>query len=266
MNKNEETTAKGNGSAPTGRVRGRFIATRHEVAHLVAFWMRVVVHGDFTQSDTGAARSDESAKAGERLDYLQPFVDEEEVRQAFGEAEVEVASRQDRSAFSRFLLEPVASLDPALKARGRAPLAAPTTGETRKLSEDAEGDVMPRQAGPFVIGFVDEIAGQGGEVVAAELIHEELLELVRHWEMRILDIDYSYFLCDDTGSTEIRLQPYASRRIDRIANCIGTEAVQSAVKEAVAQFSADIPPKLWQMFLKDEKPSRLPGGNIRWPQ
>lgn len=57
---------------------------------------------------------------------------------------------------------------------------------TKKVSEDALG-LGPKQAGRFMIGFVDRIAGEGGlEVPGFVATKDETLQLVRYWATEII--------------------------------------------------------------------------------
>lgn len=59
--------------------------------------------------------------------------------------------------------------------------AESTADDSRKLSEDARG-LGPRQTGPFTIGLVDIIVGEGGlEVPGLVPTKYETLLLVRAW-------------------------------------------------------------------------------------
>ena len=60
-----------------------------------------------------------------------------------------------------------------------------TADQTQKLSEDANG-LGPGQAGPFRIGLVDMIVGNGGvEVPGFVATKNEIFQLVRYWPRKL---------------------------------------------------------------------------------
>jgi hypothetical protein len=101
--------------------------------------------------------------------------------------------------------------------------AESTADDSRKLSEDARG-LGPRQTGPFTIGLVDIIVGEGGlEVPGLVPTKYETLLLVRAWAGEILHLDFGFFLYGSVGSAEWRTREYANRRLSTIAKSIGEE-------------------------------------------
>lgn len=113
--------------------------------------------------------------------------------------------------------------------------------------------------GPFggnglTIGLVDEVAGEGAtEVPEFVPTRHELLQLVKYWERRYLELEHFFFWSGQSGSTDIRVKPYANRRIARIAKLIGDEDVSRAIDEVWSEF-AEQNPRDWDVFLNgDEK-------------
>jgi hypothetical protein len=122
------------------------------------------------------------------------------------------------------------------------------TDDTKKFSEDALG-LGPRQAGPFVIGLVDSIAGEGGvEVREFVATKHELLVLARHWATEIIDLGFAYFLYGCTGSSEWRTRVYADRRLSTIAKAIGEEEVRNAFTQAEQAFAKGVDQQAWRIF------------------
>ena len=131
-----------------------------------------------------------------------------------------------------------------------------TTQETNQLSADSD-DLGPLVAGPFQIGALDEVNGEGGiEVPDFVPTRNELLQLVKYWERVTLEIEYFWFLYQQTGSTDIRMRPFALRRINRIADVLGEEAVKQAIEEVYEEFRKREDPRLWDIFLNGSDEDR----------
>ena len=128
-----------------------------------------------------------------------------------------------------------------------------TADGTKRLSEDAR-DLGPMQAGPFVIGRVDEIVGEGGVEVPGYVVTKyELIQIVKHWTAEIIDLDFSYFLNGCTGSSEWRTRDYANRRLNTIVKAIGEEEVTKAVRHAEQAFAKGVDPQAWKIFTEGSK-------------
>jgi hypothetical protein len=101
----------------------------------------------------------------------------------------------------------------------------------------------------IVIGCVDEVNGAGSiEFPSFVPTRHELIQLAKYWATVRIDLDFSYFVDGQTGSTEIRLGPFASRRVARIAEALGEEEVAKAVNEAYDEFGKGIDPRKWRIF------------------
>jgi hypothetical protein len=69
-----------------------------------------------------------------------------------------------------------------------------STDGTKKFSEDAFG-LGPRQVGPIGIGVVDMIVSDGGvEVPGFVVTKNEMLQPVRYWAKKIIDLDFVFLL------------------------------------------------------------------------
>ena len=76
-----------------------------------------------------------------------------------------------------------------------------------------------------VCGSVDEVNGPGAaEIPDFVPTRHELLQLLNFWVKEALDYEYFEFLYAQTGSTELRLIPYAWRRVNRIGELLGEES------------------------------------------
>ena len=107
-----------------------------------------------------------------------------------------------------------------------------TTQEGESLPEDSQG-LGTRRAGPFQIGFVDEVNGPGAvECAGYRPTHHELRVLAQHWAEQALCTEVFYFLYAQTGSTEWRLHAYAERRCERIAESLGPEPMNEVLASA----------------------------------
>jgi hypothetical protein len=104
-----------------------------------------------------------------------------------------------------------------------------TTQERAPLPEDSQG-LGSIRAGPFQIGFVDEVNGPGAvECAGYRPTHHELRVLAEHWAQQALCTEVFYFLYAQTGGTESRLLAYAGRRCDRIADILGQEPMNEVL-------------------------------------
>ena len=123
-----------------------------------------------------------------------------------------------------------------------------TADDSQKLTEDARG-LGPRQTGPFAIGLVDMIVGEGGlEVPGLAPTKYETLLLVRAWAGEILDRDFGFFLYGSVGSSEWRIREYANRRLNTIAKAIGEEEVKKAFKIEIPVKDRDG----WEKYLSEQ--------------
>lgn len=90
-------------------------------------------------------------------------------------------------------------------------------------NQDNEG-LFPIVGDRVVIGWVDEVNGEGAEELAAFVpTRHELRQLYKFWARQATEIDVDCFLYKQTGSTELRLRPYADRRVGRITDLLGPE-------------------------------------------
>lgn len=102
----------------------------------------------------------------------------------------------------------------------------------------------------FVVGYVEEVNGPGAvEIPGFVATRHELIQLVKYWATVETDLDFYWFVYQCTGSSEIRLRPFAGRRISRIAEALGEEEVAKAVREAHNEFAKGVDPRTWNIFL-----------------
>ena len=124
----------------------------------------------------------------------------------------------------------------------------------KHVVHNADNDGLGPVAGNgFVIGYVDKVNGPGSaEHPDFVCTCHELRQLVKYWTREILDIRWFYFLYGQTGSTEIRVGPYANSRIARIEEELGEEQVDRAVEEAREEFRKEQDQRLWEIFVGDD--------------
>jgi hypothetical protein len=76
---------------------------------------------------------------------------------------------------------------------------------------------------------------------------EELIQLVKFWHTNILQFDWRIFLGRPIYGLQRRRMLFACRRIDRLAEIIGQETVNQAIKAARDEFKAGRQ-DLWRVF------------------
>jgi hypothetical protein len=80
-------------------------------------------------------------------------------------------------------------------------------------------------AGPFVVGSVEAINGEDGkearEFVATK---HELKQLAEYWALERIERDFYWFVTQTSGSSEWRWSTYVNRRLNRLAQVLGSEA------------------------------------------
>ncbi len=105
----------------------------------------------------------------------------------------------------------------------------------------------------YTMGYVDDVNGPG-----AEECHEynptrfELELLARHWAEVILDYEIDWFLYATSCSTSIRREPYAQRRLARIEELIGTDAIKQIFDQLREEARERLGDEEWQIFLNGD--------------
>lgn len=109
--------------------------------------------------------------------------------------------------------------------------------------------IAPLRSGQFVMGFVHEIHGlDGEEVTGYRPTRCELREIVRYWAKVRLDIALDWFFWESTGSTEIRLDPYAASRLGKLARVLGDDTVEQVLREVRQKERRSIGAGTWRIF------------------
>lgn len=109
----------------------------------------------------------------------------------------------------------------------------------------------------FSIGTIDEVNGSGAaEVPEFNVTRHELIQIAKYWAEATLDSEYWCFLFQQIGSAEIRLQPYAWRRVSRIADLLGNEVVEKAIQEVKEEMGKTRDAEAWRVFLSGSNVER----------
>ena len=125
----------------------------------------------------------------------------------------------------------------------------PNSG-AQEFVEDVDWTVAPLRGRGFVIGAVDEVNGRGALAVPAFVpTRHELLLLYAHWAETKLDIEFSNFFFMQGCSRNMRIRPFARRRMVRIEEALGDDpALEAAIQEVETEFSATVSPLAWKVF------------------
>jgi len=111
--------------------------------------------------------------------------------------------------------------------------------------------------GAFVMGSVYSVNGDGAELIPAFVpTRHELEELGEYWMRRLQNIEVDYFFTGQTGSTEIRIPPFATRRLCRIENAIGADSMKEIVDRVERESRAKLGKRLWRIFVDGTKEER----------
>jgi hypothetical protein len=128
--------------------------------------------------------------------------------------------------------------------------------ETEPLPSDSDG-LGAIVVGNAVIGDVPEVNGEGAlEENKFVPTRHELSILARYWLKEVLTIRFDCFVYAYSGSREIRVPPYAYRRLGRIERILGADAIETLGREVMSELEPKVDPRLWKMFLEGEEPRR----------
>ena len=106
--------------------------------------------------------------------------------------------------------------------------------------------------GPCIVGSVGPINGEDGKEVPdfVPTLHE-LKQLARYWIGERIDSDFEWFAYQQSGSSEWRWSVFISRRLSRLAEVLGEEAVWQVGKVAVETYRKCYPrinDEDWRVF------------------
>ena len=111
---------------------------------------------------------------------------------------------------------------------------------TKEFPAESEG-LGPLRVSDLIIGRV-----AGVNDASAELVQEfkptryELRVLARHYLKKLTEIDYMWIAFGQSGSYEIRFDPFAERRLGTICSILGEEEFREAIAPVEAEW------KKWQ--------------------
>jgi hypothetical protein len=118
-------------------------------------------------------------------------------------------------------------------------------------NRDTEG-LGTMAVGPFIMGSVDAINGEGGrEVPEFVATRHELKQLAAYWAEERLEQDFDWFLYQSSGSSEWRWSAFINRRLNRLAEVLGQEAMRVVQDDAIVSFRKRYPKitdEDWRVF------------------
>lgn len=101
----------------------------------------------------------------------------------------------------------------------------------------------------ILIGCIDEVNGAGAKEIPEFVpTYHELVQLAKHWERIWLDNMFFMYWSSQTGSSELRLEAFARRRLNRIAEAIGDCVVGNAINEVDEEFGKGCDRRTWNHF------------------
>ena len=106
--------------------------------------------------------------------------------------------------------------------------------------------------GHCTVGSVGPINGEDGKEVPdfVPTLHE-LKQLASYWVHERIDHDFEWFAYQQTGSSEWRSSVFISRRLNRLAEILGEDAMQQVRKDAVEAYRKCYPKindEDWRVF------------------
>jgi len=104
-----------------------------------------------------------------------------------------------------------------------------TSADMDKISAEMTAPIV---GDGFVIGYVPEIHKLGKEH-PFEATTFELELLAEHWAEQVGSIEYMWEYFQQSGSEEIRLQPYAWERLGKIADVLGKDRVNQVLERTI---------------------------------
>jgi hypothetical protein len=111
----------------------------------------------------------------------------------------------------------------------------------------------------FCIGYVDFVNGDAAREVPGFIpTRAELVELAKHYESIFLDRSFFLFRTRQIGSTDLRLAPFAERRVARIIDLVGVDAAE-AVQQVRDEFASRVGACVWKRFRKYVGPRHIRG-------
>jgi hypothetical protein len=118
-------------------------------------------------------------------------------------------------------------------------------------NRDSEG-LGKINLGPAIVGSVDAINGDDGQEVAdfVPTVHE-LKQLAIYWAEERIEHDFDWFMYQCTGSSEWRWSVYIGRRLNRLSEILGDQAMEEVWKKSIASYRRHYPKitdEDWRIF------------------
>ena len=107
------------------------------------------------------------------------------------------------------------------------------------LDQVIQDPLGPARAGPFIIGAICEVNGEGAAEHTTRVTKFELELLCKHWAETLLSADRMWQVYGQTGSREIREGPYAKARLHQLAEILGRENVQAIVAKVYKDYEPE---------------------------
>jgi hypothetical protein len=123
--------------------------------------------------------------------------------------------------------------------------------KSKGSNRDTEGlGAMAIAGGGLIIGSVDAINGKDGEEVEFPVTRHELHALAEYWWTERIDHDFDWFVYQQTGSSEWRWSVYIDRRLNRLGQILGEEAMDKAFDDVAARWRKlyKISDEEWKVF------------------
>jgi hypothetical protein len=109
----------------------------------------------------------------------------------------------------------------------------------RNADNDATLPLLPNQC---ATGYVEE-----EEEIPFMPTRHELLQLAVYWVRHVLDIEWSVFLLGQWAIGSSSIRAFAFRRIDRIAEVLGEDAVSKVIETTRSEFGQECDPRYWRI-------------------
>ena len=104
------------------------------------------------------------------------------------------------------------------------------------------------------IGHVSEVNGpDAAEVPAFVATRHELLQVAKYWADVELDLWFHMTTWDCAGSDWLRRASFAGRRLGRIEEALGGDAVKQVVRQVREEFAARQDPRHWRAFADGDR-------------
>jgi hypothetical protein len=122
---------------------------------------------------------------------------------------------------------------------------------SRGTNRDSDG-LGKMNVGPFIVGTVDAInADDGQESHDFVPTRHELKQLAGYWAEERLAHDHEWFVYQCTGSSEWRWSTFIDRRLNRLAEILGDDAMKEVWDKAIASYRRGCPgltDEDWRIF------------------